>query len=654
MTEGLRFILPFGPAEVFCSNVWDVKMKKISLIALLGLLGTLSFASREMIEPAVIFVDRQLPSDCTSGNYSIDQRDCSGSDANAYNTIQKAATVVSPGDTVQVRAGTYLERVTIPTSGTVDAYITFRNYLAERPVIDGQKTLPSGNGLVFLQNRAYIQIIGFTITDSQYYGIQATDGSHHIVVQDCEVMYSNHGGMVFDGGSNITIDNCDVHHNNDLGLSAWHEAITLNGVDTFEVKHSRVYHNKEEGIDAKYGSTNGRIHDNEVYSNNGPNIYVDAANNLNIFSNRIYNTTGQKPGIMLSVEENPNRYVTFNINIYNNLIYDNDSGIGFWIGPRAKRYGFVSDSTIINNTIHSNNANGGLWIVNVGQLSYRNIVLRNNIFLDNDTSGQPEVRDSTGGQVQNFTIDHNLFRTGANSHTYGTDYVTTGDPGFADLTNHDYHLESNSPAVDTGGPTAAPLIDFDGRPRPSGAGYDIGAYEFQGTETTITSAPANPSASSTASFSFTAPQAGSTFECRLDGTGFIPCQSPTTYSDLAEGSHIFQVQAIDPAGNRDLTPASYAWTVDPTAPVISSVLASNIKTVSATIRWQTNEPADTQVEYGTTASLGQSTTLNTTLVTSHVQSLSGLSAKTTYYYRVRSRDAAGNLAVSDASSFRTR
>jgi hypothetical protein len=428
---------------------------------------------------AVLFVDGQLPSDCSSGNYSIAQRKCSGFDAKAYTTLQKAANVVSPGDTVQVRAGTYVERLNIPTSGTASAYITFRNYSGERPVIDGQKTLPSGNGLIFLNNKAYIQLIGLTTLNSQFYGIQATGGSHHILVQDCEVMYSNHGGVVFDGGSNITVDNCDVHNNNDLGLSAWNEAITLNGVNTFEVKHSRIHHNKEEGIDAKYGATNGAIHHNEVYSNNGPNIYVDAANNIRIFSNRIYNTTGQKSGIMLSVEENPNRYVTFNISIYNNLIYDNDSGIGLWIESGAASYGRVSDFSIVNNTIHSNNANGGLWIMNVGDLSYRNAVIRNNIFWDNGASGKPEIRDGAGGQLQNFTIDHNLFRTGANSNTYGTDYVITSDPRVANLTNHDYHLQGNSPAVDAGASAAAPQTDYDDGPRPSGAGYDIGAYEFQ-------------------------------------------------------------------------------------------------------------------------------------------------------------------------------
>src|SRR5204862_534026 len=85
-------------------------------------------------------------------------------------------------------------------------------------------------------------------------------------------------------------------------------------------------------------------------------------------------------------------------------------------------------------------------------------------------------------------------------------------------------------------------------------------------DTTITAAPPAVSNSSSASFSFTATEAGSSFACQLDGGAFAPCVSPQSYSGLANGSHSFQVRATDAAGNTDPTPASYAWTVDTTTP----------------------------------------------------------------------------------------
>ncbi|MBI3299878.1 MAG: fibronectin type III domain-containing protein [Elusimicrobia bacterium] len=92
---------------------------------------------------------------------------------------------------------------------------------------------------------------------------------------------------------------------------------------------------------------------------------------------------------------------------------------------------------------------------------------------------------------------------------------------------------------------------------------------------------------------------------------------------------------------------------DTTAPVLSGVAASAIGQNSATIAWTTNEPSDTQVEYGPTSSYGSASPLAAALTTAHSAALSGLSAGTVYHYRVKSRDAAGNLATSANASFTT-
>jgi hypothetical protein len=80
-------------------------------------------------------------------------------------------------------------------------------------------------------------------------------------------------------------------------------------------------------------------------------------------------------------------------------------------------------------------------------------------------------------------------------------------------------------------------------------------------ETRIDSGPSGTVASTSAAFTFSADEAGSTFDCSLDGAAFTSCTSPASYSGLAEGSHTFEVRATDPAGNTDPTPASRAWTV---------------------------------------------------------------------------------------------
>jgi len=85
-------------------------------------------------------------------------------------------------------------------------------------------------------------------------------------------------------------------------------------------------------------------------------------------------------------------------------------------------------------------------------------------------------------------------------------------------------------------------------------------------DTTIDSGPSGTSSSASASFGFSASEAGSTFQCRLDGSAWAACSSPKAYASLADGSHTFDVRATDAAGNTDGSPASRTWTVDTSAP----------------------------------------------------------------------------------------
>ncbi len=91
-------------------------------------------------------------------------------------------------------------------------------------------------------------------------------------------------------------------------------------------------------------------------------------------------------------------------------------------------------------------------------------------------------------------------------------------------------------------------------------------------DTSITANPPNPTNSTSASFSFTGTDSGTgvaSFECKLDAGAFVPCTSPQNYAGLSDGSHTFQVKAIDGIGNVDPTPASYTWTVDTDPPDVT-------------------------------------------------------------------------------------
>ncbi len=102
--------------------------------------------------------------------------------------------------------------------------------------------------------------------------------------------------------------------------------------------------------------------------------------------------------------------------------------------------------------------------------------------------------------------------------------------------------------------------------------------------------------------------------------------------------------------NKTVT-ANFSQGEDITAPIISNISTFNITKTSAKIIWITDEPGDSQVEYWSSPS--ELTPLDETLVTEHLVHLTGLTPATTYYYKVMSRDGAGNLAVSDEYTFTT-
>ena len=146
-----------------------------------------------------------------------------GSEAAPWRHIQYAVDKVGPGSIVYVMNGVYNEAVTFHNSGSASGgYITLQNYVGHIPVIDGTGLPISGEtGLVVIENRAYIKLIGFEIRNLKAGGVSAVfpagiwirgNGDHleirNNVVHDIENSCSRcgaHGIAVYGRDPNISI-----------------------------------------------------------------------------------------------------------------------------------------------------------------------------------------------------------------------------------------------------------------------------------------------------------------------------------------------------------------------------------------------------------------------------------------------------------------
>jgi hypothetical protein len=142
---------------------------------------------------------------------------------------------------------------------------------------------------------------------------------------------------------------------------------------------------------------------------------------------------------------------------------------------------------------------------------------------------------------------------------------------------------------------------------------------------------------------------GSTANTVIGGTGEGPGGNNDPFNGLIDEVRVYN-RALSDSEIQDV----YNFTgTDTTPPSITNIAASYVTNTTATIDWTTDRLADTQVDYGTASSYGQSTPLNSSLVTTHSVTVSGLSANTTYHFKVKSRDATSILGTSQDYTFTT-
>ena len=172
-----------------------------------------------------------------------------------------------------------------------------------------------------------------------------------------------------------------------------------------------------------------------------------------------------------------------------------------------------------------------------------------------------------------------------------------------------------------------------------------------------TAIDSGPAASSTTSnndpaFTYSGSPAGDVdhFECKLDGAAFANCSNAgTSFTNVADASHTFQVRAVDAAGNADASPASRTWTIEtvpPSAPLLTSTVPASPSNSSTTPNLKGSAEADATITIYT------SSDCTTGLVASGTTSDLGgtgiqvtATANLTTTFRATATDAAGNVST---------
>lgn len=385
-----------------------------------------------------------------------------------FKTISRCINALSAGDTCSIRAGSYPESPTVSKKGTAADPITIAAHNNETVVIDGNNTRPTFN----LSSAEHITLKDLKLSKSSSYALYA-DNTKNITISGFEVDHPLDGGLIFRNSQNVLIENSNVHHTNFRGDGS-HEAISMVNTSDFEIRNNQVHDSLEEGIDAKYGAKNGKIHHNTVYGNGGPNIYIDAASDIKIYNNHVHSAKGDKANIGLAVEYHQNRYLTENIEIYNNILRSSPGGVSFWVEAEADSYASFNNIRIYHNLFYGNQARGAYRLGAAAPYA-SNIELTNNIFWKNTQNIDV---------LTSLNASYNLF----DSSPKGSNSITSQDLKFVNENGFDFRLSAGSPAIDAGSPTTLISYDFADQSRPHNRA-DIGPYEYQTGATLPSTAP---------------------------------------------------------------------------------------------------------------------------------------------------------------------
>jgi uncharacterized protein YjdB len=360
------------------------------------------------------------PTGCATACHYVDP---AGNDGNAgtsaapWRTLQHAADVTGPGDTVIVNDGVYTgggNVVTISRSGTAAGWLVFRAAHLWGAVIDGQNNA-STVGIEI--NGNYIRVEGFEVRYTSRYGIDAYGGSESV------------------GGNH----DVDVVHNHihDIGHICTGDVGGIVGVDAYS-DNLTIERNVIHDVGRLGPGEQGCVEPNANWQNHDHGVYHGIGNNVVIRNNVFYNFTHG------------------------------------WAIQRYNGNGAVTNGlTIVNNTFAFPNPwRDGHIIIATG---VTNLLIANNIFYQPTTAG---VWLDTGG-LTNATVANNIAFGGVASTGSGASLsgnLNNTDPQFVNVGARDFRVQAGSPAIGAGMALSLVPNDFDGYSR--SGGLTIGAYQF--------------------------------------------------------------------------------------------------------------------------------------------------------------------------------